>query len=104
MNTEVVLIFEAAGLALTPEQVRAGRERYRQLVPDDTQLSSAAQSEPERWLTSQQLAALTGIGDVRLERMAARAEIPSIRVGRSLRFKLSAVEAALAERGARSTM
>jgi excisionase family DNA binding protein len=83
-------------LALPPEQLRAalaagaalGLGQHHEEAP----LLSGA---PERWVNSEELAALIGVHATTIEGMAKRQEIPSIRAGKALRFKVSEVEAAL---------
>lgn len=50
-------------------------------------------------MNSRELAALLKVGDTTVEGMAARGEIPSVRIGKALRFEVDAVLAAL--KGAR---
>lgn len=70
---------------------RAERLGYGRAIP-----GAVPPEEPLR--TSKEEAALLGIGDVKLEGMAARGEVPCIRIGRALRFRHSDVLRALQER------
>jgi hypothetical protein len=84
MSADIVLIpLGAAGVLELPREVYE-----RHLVAPRAPMPAAA---PEKWLNSRQLAELTGIGDVTLEQMAARGDIPCIRAGKALRFLASEV-------------
>jgi excisionase family DNA binding protein len=54
---------------------------------------------PERWLTSQELAAATGVNDTKWEALARAGRVPCLKVGKAVRFKLSEVEAAIRAAG-----
>lgn len=88
--TALVYIFETARLALTAEELAAGRSRYEALGAG-ANVAPAQAPVAERWLTSRELAELTGVGDTWWEAMAARGEVPHIRAGKALRFRLSEV-------------
>ncbi len=51
--------------------------------------------QPEKLVSSKQLADLTGANDTLLEQMARDRRIPSVRIGRLLRFEPARVMAAL---------
>jgi excisionase family DNA binding protein len=101
MKTEnAVIAFPLADgrwLALRKQEFDAALRRAA-----DLNLNAAATpvvaTAPERLLNSRQLAAVTGVGDVTLEGLAKRGEIPSVRIGKALRFKPSAVLTALQTR------
>jgi excisionase family DNA binding protein len=81
--------------ALTLAEVTAARRRAAELGFRSLTVAAAPAPQPERLLNSKELAALTGVGDTTLEAMAARGEIPHLRIGKALRFELSSVKAAL---------
>jgi excisionase family DNA binding protein len=56
--------------------------------------AAAGASAPERWLTSKELAAHTGVPDTWWEAAAKDGRIPAIRCGKYVRFRLSEVLAA----------
>lgn len=104
MTTEATLIalplLDGRWLALTTAELQAGLSRAQATLGPPR--ASAAPATPgmvtERWLTSAELAALTGVGDTTLEGLAARGAIPSLRIGKALRFRVSEVVAALRAR------
>jgi excisionase family DNA binding protein len=83
-------------LLLTKAEVAAGVARAAGMGLGEPAQSAASTVAPEPLLNSRELARLTGVGDTLLEAMARDNRIPSIRIGKALRFKFSAVEAALA--------
>jgi excisionase family DNA binding protein len=63
--------------------------------------SAAAPTEtvsttPERWLNSTEVGEVLGIHSTTVEQLAKSGAIPSARIGKALRFKLSVVEPAIA--------
>jgi excisionase family DNA binding protein len=92
MNSEILLVLPGVGTLRLPAEVFA-----QHLEPIDPPQPPTA-TAPEPWLDSRQLAAIVGVGDTTIEGMAARGEIPSLRCGKALRFKLTEVEAALRPR------
>jgi excisionase family DNA binding protein len=99
MTGSPIYVFEGPRLALTAEELANARDRYEALAP--APCAAPAQAPvAERWLTSRELAELTGVGDTTLEAMAARSEIPHVRVGKALRFVASEVLQALRGRHA----
>jgi excisionase family DNA binding protein len=97
MTGPPIYVFEAARLALTAEELATARDRYDALAPAPCAAPARA-PVAERWLTSRELGELVGVGDTTLEAMAARGEIPHVRVGKALRFLPSEVLQALRER------
>jgi excisionase family DNA binding protein len=95
-TTFIAIAFGSRTALLTEAELRAGLVRAADmgLVKPTQNVTSTVPSE--RWLNSRELAQLTGIGDTTLEQWAREERIPSIRAGKALRFKASAVEAALA--------
>lgn len=96
MNTALLLIPLPDGrwLGLTPEELATGQQRATDLGLATGAGPSAAPTQPtsvERWLTSAELAELTGVGDTWWEGAAKREEVPHIRAGKFLRFRLSEV-------------
>lgn len=82
----------APALLITPQADGSWKvEATRQTAPIGDDPVSLA----ERWLTSQEMAELTGIGSTTWEGLAKRGEIPHVRCGKALRFVLSEVRAAL---------
>jgi excisionase family DNA binding protein len=91
-----VIAVEPGGraLALTLAEVEAARARAVELgFGPATAAPVPSTSEP--LIDSRQLAKLTGCGAKRLESMARAGTIPSVRIGRSLRFDAAAVLRAL---------
>jgi excisionase family DNA binding protein len=88
-------------LALEPDVLRAALDAAESMglrppAPSSTKPTSlSALLPPERWLTSQQLEEATGVHSTTWEAKAKAGEVPCMRVGKALRFKLSEVEAAL---------
>ena len=97
MTAALVAIFLPDGrvLALPPEQLRAALAAGEALGLAVTATAVANSTAPERWLNSEELAELIGIHSTTVEAMAKRDEIPSIRAGKALRFKLSEVETSI---------
>lgn len=86
-------------LALTTAELQAGLSRAQATFgPPGASAAPAPPAVAERWLTSRELAALTGVGDTTLEGLAKRGVIPSLRIGKALRFCPSEVVAALRAR------
>jgi len=85
-------------IALAPEALHAALDRAVAMgLGGHTvgEMPPIAGHQPERWIDSRELAALTGIGDTTLEAWAKTGTVPSIRAGKALRFKASEVERAL---------
>jgi excisionase family DNA binding protein len=97
-ETFIAVAMGAKTLLLTAEEVKAAVARAAERGLGETTPNVTSTAPSERWLNSRELAALTGIGDTTLEQWAREERIPSIRAGKALRFKASAVEAALAAR------
>ena len=89
-------------LALSQEELAAALRRGADLGLGATAATTALAPARavERWLTSRELAALTGVSDTWWEGAAARGEVPHMRAGKSLRFRLSDVEQTLKARHA----
>jgi excisionase family DNA binding protein len=86
-------------IALAPDSLRAALAAAAAMGLGVQTVAALAskQTEPERWIDSRELAALTGIGDTTLEAWAKNGRVPAIRAGKALRFKASEVERALRE-------
>lgn len=87
-------------IALSPDALAQGLAAAAAL-PGLTVKPTWAPEPPEvaeRWVTSKQLADITGTGATTLETLAKDGVIPCFRAGRTLRFKPSEVEAALRAR------
>lgn len=95
-TTIVVPLPDGRYLALATDELDAALARAERLGYGRAIPGAVPPEEPLR--TSQQEAALLGIGDVKLEGMAARDEVPCVRIGRALRFRHSDVLRALQER------
>jgi excisionase family DNA binding protein len=96
-ETLIAVACGARTILLTQEEIAAGVARATALgLAEPAQTMTSTAGSEERWLTSRELAQLTGVGDTSLEAMARAGRIPCIRAGKALRFKASAVEAALA--------
>ena len=94
-ETTLVLLALPDGCgAFTLVEVAAARERARSMgfgaVP-----AEATSDTPEKLLTSAGMAELLGIGDTTVEQMAKDRRIPSVRIGKALRFEARAVLGAL---------
>jgi predicted DNA-binding transcriptional regulator AlpA len=92
-------------IALTADELEAHRRRANDLGFGQPlgSTANAAPAQPgmaERWLDSRELAALTGIGDTWWEGAAKRGEVPHLRAGKYLRFRLSEVSEILHSRHA----
>jgi excisionase family DNA binding protein len=83
-------------LALRRPEFDAALARAADLNLNAASPVAAPASEP--LLNSRELAALTGVGDTTLEALAKRGEIPSVRIGKALRFSGDEVLAALRAR------
>ena len=84
-------------LALTSGELAVGLDRAAGIpgLAPATMATSAQAAVAERLVTSQQLADIVGVGDTTLEAMAARGEIPCVRIGKALRFQPAEVIANL---------
>ncbi len=83
-------------LALPADVLSAGLARAASMgLGAASTVATGTNSSPEKWLTSEELQALTGVHSTTWEGKAKTGEVPHIRVGKSLRFVLSEVEAAL---------
>ena len=97
-TTVAVPLADGRWLGLTVEEFRAAVARGAALG-----LSPAAPGvsfEPansEQLLNSREMGKLLGIHDTTIEARAKRGQIPCVRIGKALRFKASAVLAALQE-------
>jgi hypothetical protein len=83
-------------IALTPEALRDALEAARDLGLGATPAQAAVVGggTPERWLDSQELEEATGVHSTTWEARAKTGEVPCLRTGKCVRFKLSEVEAA----------
>jgi excisionase family DNA binding protein len=71
--------------------------RAHPLLPEVSGRAPAVErSAPEKLLTSRELAARLQIGQKRLERYAREGRLPSRQIGRSVRFSIAEVTAAIA--------
>jgi excisionase family DNA binding protein len=100
MTSELVAVPLPDGrwLALTPEALREALVAGGQLgLGKAGAAPSAATVAPadEPLMNSEELGAVLGLHSTTVEGMAARGEIPSIRIGRALRFEPAAVKEAL---------
>jgi len=84
-------------IGLTPEAFASALEAGSALGLGPATTSIAA-GPPEPLLNSEQMAALVGVHSTTIEAMAKRDEIPSVRIGKALRFEPSAVKAKLRNR------
>ena len=83
-------------LALPADVLSTGLARAASMgLGAATTVATGTSSSPEKWLTSEELQALTGIHSTSWEARARSGEVPCIRVGKALRFKLGDVEAAV---------
>lgn len=90
MNEGPLVILSAPGVdpgAYPLEQVRAAQERAFKLGLTARQGKDPLNSGTERLLDSKELAAKLGINDTTVEQMAKDGRLPSIRIGRLLRFE-----------------
>ena len=86
-------------LALAPEALREALDAAQSLgLGPIAAPGSSATVVGERWLTSEELQAATGIHSTTWEARAKAGEVPCKRVGKLLRFKLSEVEASVGMR------
>jgi excisionase family DNA binding protein len=98
VNLIAVPLPDGRWLALEPAALLEGLEAARSLGLGLTAepASGAPSGTPqEQWLTSEQLQETTGIHSTTWEAKAKSGQVPCLRVGKSLRFKLTDVEAAL---------
>jgi excisionase family DNA binding protein len=82
-------------LALSPEGLRSALAAGEALGLAVTAPVSPGNTAPEGWMNSEELGELLGLHSTTIEAMAKAQKIPSIRVGKALRFEPSAVKAAL---------
>jgi excisionase family DNA binding protein len=83
-------------IALPPETLREALVAAQTLGLSSSSPTSATPGDvSERWLTSEELQKLTGVHSTTWEAKAKAREVPSLRVGKALRFKLSEVEGAI---------
>jgi len=94
-----VLLPDGRCLALAPEALRAALAAGSALGLAAPPVAVPA-TTTERWMNSEEIGELIGIHSTTVEGMAKRGEIPSMRAGKALRFKLSEVEAAIRARTA----
>ena len=90
-------------IALEATALAAARRRAGELGLTPAPVSNtapAASSMVERWLDSREMAAATGISDGWWEGAAKRGEVPHMRAGKHLRFRLSDVAGVLKARHA----
>jgi hypothetical protein len=97
VNAALIAIFLPGGrvLALAPEALRAALAAGETLGLGTAAAVPMPTSTAERWLTSEELQAATGVHSTTWESKAKTGDVPCLRVGKSLRFKLSEVEAAI---------
>ena len=83
-------------VVLTREEFAAARRRGDELMGGAV-VAAASPGAPttEKLLNSRELAAMCGVNDTLLEQMAKDGRIPSVRIGRLLRFEPAAVLAVL---------
>jgi excisionase family DNA binding protein len=99
MSELVVLALPGGGAGAFPmAQVIEARVRAAAMGFGAEAAAVTTVNVEERWLDSRQLSKLTGIGDTTLEGLANRGQVPCLRAGKLLRFKLSEVERALKAR------
>ena len=100
----VLLPFDRERLVFTLPEIATARRRAAELGLNAEAPGNAGAGRPgdtaERWLTSKQLAEITGVGDVWWEQAAKSGRVPSIRAGKALRFRLSEVAGFLRSRHA----
>jgi hypothetical protein len=98
VNAALVAIILPDGrvLALAPEALRAALAAGAELGFGAVEAATVpASTTTERWLTSQELQAATSIHSTTWEARAKSGDAPCLRIGKSLRFKLSEIEAAI---------
>lgn len=102
MNLVAIPLSDGRWVALSPEELRTALDRAASLglgpIASPAQPCMDGGSAAETWLTSEQLQAATGICSTTWEARAKSGEVPCLRVGRSVRFKLTEIEAASRER------
>lgn len=86
-------------LALERAEFDAAVRRGAELGLAARTTDSEADAPAERLMTSKELAARLGCNDTTVEQMARDRRIPSVRVGKLLRFEPAKVLAALKQRG-----
>jgi excisionase family DNA binding protein len=93
--TDDTLVITPLGV-FTRRELATARERERELGVGTNQPVSAQDIfEPRRLLTSREMADLLQTHDTSIEGLAKTGRIPSIRIGRLLRFEPAAVLTAL---------
>ena len=95
-NLVAVPLPDGRWLALAPEVLREALDLAQSLGLGPIVargIAPVAAHGTESWLTSEQLAAVTGIHSTTWEARAKAGEVPCKRLGKLLRFKLSDVEA-----------
>jgi excisionase family DNA binding protein len=99
MNVIAIPLPDGRWIALTPADFSAALAAAAEIVPAAGPVPSG---NPEvgscttgKLLTSAQMAELLNVHSTTVETMAHRSEIPSIRIGKALRFSPSEVVAAL---------
>lgn len=105
MSDLVLIPVNGDWIALTREQYAQARDTA-QRVGFGVRGPTAGNASDEHLCTAEEVAKHLGVPTSRIAQQARERVIPSVRVGRSVRFKRSEVEAALrsrpqAERGAR---
>jgi hypothetical protein len=95
--TDRVIVFLPDGrpLALGEAEFRAALAAGEAFAAPAQPPVAGQGSAPERLLDSRQLGELLGVGDTWLEGAAKRGDIPSVRIGKALRFEPAAVLAVL---------
>jgi excisionase family DNA binding protein len=86
-------------LALSAEELRAAQERAARMGFGASATPAPPPVAEERLLTSQEMSDRLGVPDTWVEQAAKDARVPSVRVGRYLRFNATQVLAALQANG-----
>lgn len=104
MNLVLIPLPGGQWAAFEPEELAEAIERARSVLPLEAGLGSTGIAAPaapelgERWLSSKEMADLTGVPDTWWEAAARSGRVPARYLGKYLRFKPSEAHAALPSR------
>jgi excisionase family DNA binding protein len=73
-------------IALDAAALEAARHKAADMGFGPTATAPCAASTEERWLTSEELAGLTGVGSTTWEGLAKAGKVRHLRIGKALRF------------------